>query len=289
MSSLDQSSTPTDSLAINSSFILPLIYHYHTNYHVCAVGRVLCVGAAIIWKEGHRVLNPPGGSWEEPVVNCSRRANSSWVKLDTTAQNHFITCKQTSDILSTGLPVVWRKHTENSHGLPSLWNAMILRQSQHGPWSPARLYYRCHTSTAGKMERLKIPQWRFKGHHFYLVIYLFLIINITHTSNSFSSNMASRFSGTSSFKPAIYQEITLIICTLPEFLNERSCSCASSLTFEEMFHLISYLAGQSVLGQQVEIMHFVFIGNSNLSPAWYQLHHLQENMWQKINMRTETV
>lgn len=100
-----------------------------------------------------------------------------------------------------------------------------------------------------------------------ITIFIYLFINITHTSNSFSSNMASRFSGTSSFKPAIYQEITLIICTLPEFLNERSCSCASSLTFQEMFHLISYLAGQSVLGQQVEIMHFVFIGNSNLSPA----------------------
>lgn len=34
-----------------------------------------------------------------------------------------------------------------------------------------------------------------------------LIINITHTSNSFSSNMASRFSGTSSFKPAIDQGV----------------------------------------------------------------------------------
>lgn len=30
--------------------------------HVCAVGSVLCVGAAMIWKEGQRVLNPPGGS-----------------------------------------------------------------------------------------------------------------------------------------------------------------------------------------------------------------------------------
>lgn len=62
-----------------------------STHQVCAVGRVLCVGAAMIWNEGQRVLKPPGGSWEEPVVNCSRRANSSWVKLDTTAQNHFIT------------------------------------------------------------------------------------------------------------------------------------------------------------------------------------------------------
>lgn len=25
-------------------------------------------------------------------MNCSSRASSSWVKLDTTVQNHFITC-----------------------------------------------------------------------------------------------------------------------------------------------------------------------------------------------------
>lgn len=43
------------------------------------------------------------------------------------------------------------------------------------------------------------------------------------------------------------------------------CSCASFLTFQEMFHLISHLAGQPVLGQQIEIMHLVFIGNSDLS------------------------
>lgn len=123
-------------------------------YHVCAVGKVLCVGAAMIWKEGQRVLNPPGGSWEEPVVNCSRRANSSWVKLDTTAQNHFITCGNSkltcSDILITDLPAVdvVVKQRQNSHDLLSLWSATILRQSQHGPWNPARLYHRCHTSTA---------------------------------------------------------------------------------------------------------------------------------------------
>lgn len=31
-------------------------------YHVCAVGSVLWVGAAIIWKEGQRAAKPPGGS-----------------------------------------------------------------------------------------------------------------------------------------------------------------------------------------------------------------------------------
>lgn len=30
--------------------------------HVCAVGSVLWVGAAIIWKEGQRAAKPPGGS-----------------------------------------------------------------------------------------------------------------------------------------------------------------------------------------------------------------------------------
>lgn len=44
-----------------------------------------------------------------------------------------------------------------------------------------------------------------------------------------------------------------------------NCSCANFLTLQEVFHLISHLAGQSVLGQQVEIMHLVFIGNSDLS------------------------
>lgn len=60
-------------------------------HQVCAVGSVLCVGAAMIWKEGQRVLKPPGGSCEEPVVNCNKRASSSCVKDDTTAQNHFMT------------------------------------------------------------------------------------------------------------------------------------------------------------------------------------------------------
>lgn len=60
-------------------------------YHVCAVGRVLWVGAAIIWNEGQRAAKPPGGSWEEPVVNWSSRANSSWVRLETTVQNHLMT------------------------------------------------------------------------------------------------------------------------------------------------------------------------------------------------------
>lgn len=30
--------------------------------HVCAVGSVLWVGAAIIWNEGQRAAKPPGGS-----------------------------------------------------------------------------------------------------------------------------------------------------------------------------------------------------------------------------------
>lgn len=44
-----------------------------------------------------------------------------------------------------------------------------------------------------------------------------------------------------------------------------ACSWACSLTFEKVFHLISHLTSQSVLGQKVEIMHLVFIGNSDLS------------------------
>lgn len=60
-------------------------------------------------------------------------------------------------------------------------------------------------ATHQQLKRLKeiiISQWCCKDQWGF-------IIN-THTSNSFSSNMASRFSGTSSFKPAIDQRITLI-------------------------------------------------------------------------------
>lgn len=35
---------------------------FNRSHQVCAVGKVLCVGAAMIWNEGQRVLNPPGGS-----------------------------------------------------------------------------------------------------------------------------------------------------------------------------------------------------------------------------------
>lgn len=31
-------------------------------HQVWAVGSVLCVGAAIIWKDGQSAANPPGGS-----------------------------------------------------------------------------------------------------------------------------------------------------------------------------------------------------------------------------------
>lgn len=64
--------------------------------------------------------------------------------------------------------------------------------------------------------------------------------------------------------------------------NTSGCSYATLLTFQEVFHLISHLAGQPVLGQQVEIMHLVFIGNSNLSSPRYELHHLQEGTCGRI-------
>lgn len=56
-------------------------------YHVWAVGRVLYVGAAVIWNFGLSSENPPGGNWEHPVVNCSSRAMCSSVKLATIVQN----------------------------------------------------------------------------------------------------------------------------------------------------------------------------------------------------------
>jgi len=42
-----------------------------TAYHVWAVGSCPYVGAGEIWNFGVRSLNPPGGSCEQPVVNCS--------------------------------------------------------------------------------------------------------------------------------------------------------------------------------------------------------------------------
>lgn len=126
-----------------------------------------------------------------------------------------------------------------------------------------------------------------------------LTTNIARTSNSFSSKMASRFSGTSSFRPAIDEEVTIIRCTLEKIFNWRywhqmiQPSCAAFFTFQEVFHLLPHLAGQSILSQQVQIMHLVFICNGDLSSAWDQLHHLQDsgnvkyNLWPKISKRSD--
>lgn len=58
-----------------------------STYQVWAVGRLPNVGAAVIWKRGLSSAKPPGGSCEQPVVNCSRRAISSCVKFATAVQN----------------------------------------------------------------------------------------------------------------------------------------------------------------------------------------------------------
>lgn len=157
----------------------------------------------------------------------------------------------------------------------SLWSATILQQSQRELWSPARWCHPSRTSTADEMKE-KHTVWRHKRQQD-------LTTNITRTSNSFSSNMASRFSGTSSFRPAIDEEVTIIRCTLGKIFNWRywhrvmERSCTAFFTFQEVFHLIPHLAGQSVLSQQVQIMHLVLICNSDLSSARDQLHHLQDS------------
>ena len=56
-------------------------------YQVWAVGKLPNVGAAVIWKRGLSSANPPGGSCEQPVVNCSSCAISSCVKFATAVQN----------------------------------------------------------------------------------------------------------------------------------------------------------------------------------------------------------
>jgi len=45
--------------------------HVIAPYQVWAVGSCPYVGAGEIWNLGVRSLNPPGGSCEQPVVNCS--------------------------------------------------------------------------------------------------------------------------------------------------------------------------------------------------------------------------
>ena len=49
-------------------------------------------------------------------------------------------------------------------------------------------------------------------------------------------------------------------------------------TFEEVLHLLPDLAGQPVLGQQVEVVHFVLVVHGYLCPARDQLHHLVQDM-----------
>ena len=62
----------------------------HT-HQVCAVGSLPWAGEEVIWKWGESSLNPPGGSWEQPVTNWSSLAISSCVKLLTIVQNHDTT------------------------------------------------------------------------------------------------------------------------------------------------------------------------------------------------------
>lgn len=66
----------------------------------------------MIWKDGQSAANPPGGSWEEPVVNCKSLASSSCVKLETTVQNHLMTCYKPGKV-KTGQPRKSLKHISN--------------------------------------------------------------------------------------------------------------------------------------------------------------------------------
>lgn len=154
-------------------------------------------------------------------MNCSRRANSSWVKLDTTAQNHFITCgnrKINRLRYFDQWPAVERKRRQRIS--MTYFLSEVPRPSDNHSMGLEVLHVYITCAAHQKLKRVKgkqiiITQQCFQDQQDF-------IVNTTHTSNSFSSNMASRFSGTSSFKPAIDQEITLITCTLPEISNERN-------------------------------------------------------------------
>lgn len=192
-----------------------------STHQVCAVGKVLCVGAAMIWNEGQRVLKPPWGSWEEPVVNCRRRASSSCVKLDTTAQNHFITWgkeKGKANKIRHFHQLLGKKDKKDKKSVrdvPSLGSAMIHQQSQRGPWSPVRLCHQCHTSAARSTKIHKYP----------------VLIKMSAGLNYNTSHIPPTRSHQiwlAGFLEPVHSNLQLIrknapiMCTLPEISNERN-------------------------------------------------------------------
>ena len=78
---------------IESNFF---VYQSISTHQVCAVGKLPCVGAVVIWNLGLSSAKPPGGSCEHPVVNWSSRAMCSCVKLATIVQNQSSVCKEKS-------------------------------------------------------------------------------------------------------------------------------------------------------------------------------------------------
>ena len=56
-------------------------------HQVCTVGSASAVGTEEICIGGESSANPPGDSWENPVMNWTNRASSSKVKLVTIVQN----------------------------------------------------------------------------------------------------------------------------------------------------------------------------------------------------------
>lgn len=222
-----------------------------TTHHVCAVGKVLCVGAAMIWKEGQRVLNPPGGSWEEPVVNCNRRANSSWVKLDTTAQNHFITCRntknsqfQTPSSLSCPLRETqcrWLTFSLKCHDPPTI-TAWALKS-----WtfiSPVP-----HINSWGdEQRRLQFPSGSLRLNRLSLFT---PYIPPTRSHQIWLAGFLEPVRSNLQFIRKLHQLCAHYLSSLMKETvtsgkkeqNTSACSYATLLTFQEVFHLISHLAG----------------------------------------------
>ena len=87
-------------------------------------------------------------------------------------------------------------------------------------------------------------------------------------SSSFSSNILSKLSGIISLSPAggnPYQKNSL---------------SHSNFTFEEVLHLFLDWLCQLVLGQQVEILHLILIGDLNLCSLVNKRNNLQQWKWQ---------
>lgn len=151
------------------------------------------------WWTAADELAPPGWSWtpqprttSSPVATQHKHAQTSWLTRQKKKK-----------------PLLWLTFSLKCHDPPTI-TAWALKSCTF--ISPVPHINSWRVKKGKKKHR--IPKCLFNPQQTF-------IINITHTSNSFSSNMASRFSGTSSFKPAIIQGVWFKARTF-EFLGDAT-------------------------------------------------------------------